>query len=100
MYLSDDFFVRWEHIISGVDKTEVPIECIKKIVLKLTDRRRRTINIQSLRSQGLHAEEIESVINRLISEHDGEVVDVSFTVDIEAVATIVQPETDRLLKSL
>ena len=100
MYLSDDFFSRWEHIISDVDKTEVPIECIKKIVLKLTDRRRRTINIQSLRSQGLRAEEIESVINRLIGEHDGEVVDVNFTVDIEAVATIVQPETDRLLKSL
>ena len=100
MYLSNDFLQRWEHIIGDVDKTSVPVECIKKIVLKLTDRRRKTVNIQSLKSQGLESEEIESVINRILSDHDGEVLDVSFTVDVEAVAEIVQPHTDRLLKSL
>ncbi len=35
MQLNDDFLDQWEHIIATVNKTDVPLECIKKVVIKL-----------------------------------------------------------------
>ena len=34
MQLNLDFLEKWEHIIAGVSKTDVPLECIKKVVIK------------------------------------------------------------------
>jgi hypothetical protein len=39
MQLNDDFLDQWEHIIAGVNKTDVPLECIKKVVVKLKEGR-------------------------------------------------------------
>jgi len=90
----------WEHIIEEVHKTEVPLECIKKVVIKLHGKRQRTINLQTLRRQGLDNEELETVLTRTLLELDDQVRDVEFMVDIGAVAELVQPETDKLLTNL
>ena len=37
---------------------------------------------------------------RFFTEHDHEIRDVDFVVDISAVANLVQPETDKLLGKL
>ena len=50
---SEDFLDRWEHIINEVNKTDVPIECIKKIVIKLESKKQKTINMNTLKKQGL-----------------------------------------------
>ena len=97
---SDDFLVRWEHLISEVNKTDVPIECIKKIVIKLAGKKQRTLNLSTLRKQGLDWSEIELVVNRTLSEYGDSVRDVDFVVDIHAVAEMVQPETDKLLSKI
>lgn len=97
---SNDFLARWEHIIDEVNKTDVPIECIKKIVIKLADKKRKTINMHTLRKQGLDWNEIEVVVNRMLAGMGDTVYSVDFIVDAHAVAEIVQPETDKLLKSL
>ena len=99
-YLSDDFFNKWIHIVNEVNKTNVPIECIKKITLKLVGNRRKVINIATLRKQGLDGDEIESLVNRVLTEYDDAVRDVDFLLDITAVAALVQPETDKILKEL
>lgn len=100
MKLSDDFVEKWEHIISSVHKTSVPLECIKKVIIKLDQRRRKTINFQVLRRQGLSLEEIELLLNRQLEEYGNEVVDLEFIVDVTAVAEIVQPETNKILHGL
>lgn len=100
MSFSDGFLSKWEHIISDVDVTEVPLECIKKIVIKLHGGRRRTVNLQKLRAQGLNYDEIEMVLERTLSELSDEIRDTEFMVDVEAVATIVQNETDKILNGL
>jgi hypothetical protein len=100
MQFSDEFIDKWEHIIKGVDATEVPIECIKKVVIKLTNRKQRTVNIASLKKQGLAFDEIEMVLARHLLDYDDEVRDIDFILDVAAVAEIVQPETDKLLKNL
>lgn len=97
MQLNDDFLHKWEHIIAEVNKTDVPLECIKKVVIKLVGGRQRTINLHTLRKQGLDMGEIEALLTRTFSEQDADIRDVDFVVDIHAVAELIQPETDKLL---
>ena len=100
MPFSDEFFQQWEHIIEEVNKTEVPLECIKKVVIRLGDRKQKTINLSTLRKQGLDLEELETVLTRTLTELSDTVRDIDFVVDVQAVAKLVQPETDKLLKDI
>ena len=100
MKLSDDFVDKWEHILSSIQKTSVPLECIKKVIIKLEGRRKKTINFYSLQKQGLAIEEIERLLNRQLEELGEDVIDLEFIVDVTKVAEIVQPETNRILQKL
>jgi cupin superfamily acireductone dioxygenase involved in methionine salvage len=100
MQLNLDHLDQWENILADVTKTDVPLECIKKVVVKLIGGRQKTINIHTLLKQGLALEEVESMLTRYFNEHDHEIRDVDFVVDITSVANIVQPETDKLLGKL
>jgi hypothetical protein len=100
MQFSDEFLLKWEHIIAEVTKTEVPLDCIKKVVIKLHGKKQRTINLATLKRQGLDIEEVEVILSRTLSELGEEVRDIDFVVDVTEVAKIVQPETDKLLKDL
>jgi hypothetical protein len=100
MPLIDDFVDQWESILAEVNKTDVPLECIKKVVVKLAGGRQKTINVHTLLKQGLELEEVESMLTRFFTENDHEIRDVDFVVDIRAVANLVQPETDKLLGKL
>lgn len=98
--MSPEVFAKWEHIVDGVEKTKIPVEFIKKLVIKLTKRRQRTINIKSLFNQGLESDEIEQAITRKLDEYDDEMIGIEFILDIEGIAEIVQPEIDDMLKSV
>ena len=100
MPFSDEFIQQWEHIIEEVNKTEVPLECIKKVVIRLDDRKQKTINLSTLRKQGLDLNELEVVLTRTLTELGDSVRDVDFVVDVQAVAKLVQPQTDKLLKDI
>lgn len=100
MQLNDEFLSQWEHIIAGVNKTDIPLECIKKVVIKLKEKRQKTINLHTLQRQGLSLEEIEAMMTRLFTELEQEIVDIDFVVDIKSVVSLVQPETDKLLGKL
>jgi hypothetical protein len=100
MQLSDDFLDRWERIIADVNKTDIPLECIKKVVIKLKGGRQKTINLHTLKKQGLDLEEMEAMLTRTFNDMDHEIHDVDFVVDVEAVADLVQPETDKLLDKI
>ena len=100
MQHNDDFLTQWEHIVADVNKTDVPLECIKKVVVKLAGNRQKTINVHSLLRQGLDLSEVETMLTRFLNEHDREIRDADFVVDISSVANLVQPETDKLLGKL
>jgi hypothetical protein len=69
-------------------------------VVKLHGKKQRTINLDLLRRQGLDFDEIETVMTRTLTDLGEQVRDVDFILDVGAIATIVQPETDKLLKDL
>lgn len=100
MQLNDDFLKSWEHIVNEVNKTDVPLECIKKIVIKLVGGKQKTFNVHNLLKQGLDLEAIERLVTKALAELDSQIRDVDFVVDINSVAELVQPETDKLLGKL
>jgi hypothetical protein len=100
MLHNEDFLDHWERIVNEVNKTDVPLECIKKVVVKLSGGRQKTINVHTLLKQGLELEEVESMLTRFFNENNEQIRDVDFVVDVTAVANLVQPETDKLLGNL
>jgi hypothetical protein len=100
MPLSEEFLAKWDHIISEVEKTQVPLECINKMVIRIAGGKQKTINLTRLRRDGLDDDEIEEILNRNLNTLGDLVNTIDFVVDVNTVASIVQPATDKLLKSL
>jgi hypothetical protein len=98
--MTPDYIKKWEHILADVEKSNVPVEFIKKIVVRMTGKKQHTINIQSLLKQGLDPEEIEEVVNRKLNELDPLITSFEFVLNVENIAQTVQPETDKLLNKL
>ena len=46
--MSPDFYKKWSHILADIDTHTIPIEFIKKLVVKLKGRRQHTINIERM----------------------------------------------------
>jgi hypothetical protein len=99
MRRTEDFIKRWEEIVDQVDKDHVPIDCVKKVVFRKRDRRQKTINLRRLRAEGVDAESIEQLVDKFVRGND-DIVSMEFVLDVEAVAEILQPETDKLLSGL
>lgn len=98
--MNEELFAKWEHIINDVHKEKIPVEFIKKLIIKLSGRRQRTINVQLLLAQGLQPTEIEQAISAKLEEYDENMISIEFVLDIEGIAEIIQPETDNLLRKL
>lgn len=98
--MSPELFEKWEHIVEDVDKTKVPVEFIHKLIIKLSGRKQRTVNIRTMLKQGLEPDEIEELIHRKLDEYDEDMVSIEFVLDIENIADTVQPHTDEILKGL
>jgi hypothetical protein len=98
--MSPDFIKKWEHILEDVEKQKIPVEFIKKLIIKLHGKRQQTINIAKLLDQGLIPEQVEDAVSRKLNEMDAEIIGVEFILNVENVAKVVQPETDKLLGKL
>lgn len=98
--MSPDFIQKWESLLEDVDKQKIPVEFIKKLVVKLVGKKQQTINIEKLLSQGLDPEQIEEAISRKLMELDDQVNSIEFILNVQSIADTVQPETDRLLNKL
>jgi hypothetical protein len=98
--MSPDFIEKWEHILEDVEKNKIPVEFIKKLVVKLQGKKQHTINIEKFLTQGLDPEQIEEIVSRKLQELDESVVGVEFILNVQNIADAVQPETDKLLNRL
>lgn len=98
--MTNDHFEKWELILKDVEKSKIPLEFIKKIVVKLEGRKQITINIQRYVDDGISLEEIEDLVSEKLYQLEPILVDLEFVLNLQAVAEAVQPETDRLLSHL
>jgi len=100
MQLAIDSTAQWEDLIKTVDKDQIPIDCVKKVFFKLRGGKQKTINLASLRKQGLELEEIETVITRTMMDMSNDIVNMDFIIDVDTVREYVQPMTNTLLGKL
>ena len=98
--MSPEFIQKWENLLEDVDKQKVPVEFIKKLILRLRGKRQHTINIERLLKQGLDPEDIEDAISNKLIELDELVIGIEFILNVQIIADTIQPETDRLLNGL
>jgi len=98
--MSPEFIEKWEHILEDVEKNKIPVQFIKKLIIKLQGKKQQTINIQKFLQQGLDPEQIEEAVGRKLEELDDMIVSVEFVLNVQSIADTVQPETDRLLGKL
>jgi len=98
--MSPEFLKKWEHILEDVEKQKIPVEFIKKLVIKMKGKRQQTVNIKKFLDQGLSPDQIENAVSKKLQEMDDEILSVEFVLNVESIAEAVQPETDRLLNKL
>jgi len=98
--MTPEYLSKWEHILEDIDKHKVPVQFIKKIVVRMIGKKQHTINIQALLKQGLEPEEIEEVISRKLNELDPLITSFEFVLNVETIADTVQPQTDKILNKL
>ena len=70
------------------------------MVIKIAGGKQKTINLSRLRRDGLDDDEIEEIMNRNLHILGESVNNIDFILDVGTVAGIIQPATDKLLKSL
>ena len=90
----------WEEIVEAVDKTDVPVQCLKRLTIKLENGRRRQISITKLRKQGMPEEQIQVIINHTLEMMAAEIKSIDFIVDVESVAKMVKPYSKELLDKI
>lgn len=98
--MSPEFIDKWEHILEDVEKNKIPVQFIKKLIIKLEGKKQQTINIEKFLTQGLDPEQIEEAVSRKLHELDPFIVSVEFVLNVQSIADTVQPETDKLLGKL
>ena len=98
--MSPEFIQKWEKLLDGVEKQTIPVEFLKKLIVKLHGKRQRTINIERLLKQGLESDQIEEFLSRKLTEFDDEMMGIEFILNVKNIADTVQPETDKLLNKL
>lgn len=79
---------------------EVPVDVLERMVVRLIDGSKVNIDIFELLTIYKDSQIIEEYLNNKLSELDHLIEDVDYFVNIEMVAKVVQPETDKLLSRL
>jgi hypothetical protein len=91
---------RWQDIVKGVDKKEVPVEVLERIVVKLIDGTDISIDVKQLLTNGEHPNDIEDLLNTKFADLDDFIDTIDFFIDLDKVVNTVQPATDNMLKNL
>ena len=87
----------WRKIIKEVEKKEVPIHVLERIVVFLKDGTEVPVNIKELLKSGADPDLVEKELNNKLESLEIYINNVNFYIDIEQIEKTVQPETDRIL---
>lgn len=87
----------WRKIIREVEKKEVPIHVLEKIVVFLKDGTEVPVNIKELLQEGADPNLVEKELNNKLEALEIYIKNVNFYIDIEQIEKTIQQETDRIL---
>lgn len=90
----------WRKIIREVEKKEVPIHCLERIVVNLKDGTSVPVNIKELLAGGADPDFVEKELNKKLDALELYIHNINFFIDIDQIEKTVQPETDKILSKL
>ena len=88
----------WEQIIADIEATQVPMDCVKKVVIEFADGSCKTFDLKQLRTAGLSENEIENSVEEYLTEYDHAISETKCVIDVNAVATKLQQQTQNILQ--
>ena len=94
---SEDFYERWEHLISSVEITDVPMRFIREVVVLFKNDNVTTFDVVDMINNNYKLREIESHIEDFLDIHDDDIECVDFHINLNALADEVEPRTNKLL---
>jgi len=94
---SDEFYARWEHLISTVEISEVPMRFIKEVVVKLDTGETHTFDIALMLERGYTPETLEELVQEYLDTYDELTEVVDFHINLPAIAEEVEGRTNELL---
>ena len=94
---SDDFYNRWEHLISTVEISEIPLRLIREVSVTFNNGDITIFDVAHMLQSGHDVEVIEDTLEDFLEEHDDEVDRVDFFMNLLALAEEVDAKTSKLL---
>src|SRR6056300_1082444 len=87
----------WRDILKDVEKKEVPVHVLERLVVHLKDGTEVNVDIKKILAEGADPDDIERHVSKRLEDLEMYIDNVDFYVDIDLVEKAVQPETDRIL---
>ena len=90
----------WREILKDVEKKEIPVHVLERLIVHLKDGTEVSIDIKQILAEGGDPDEIERHVSKRLDDLDQYIANVDFYVDVDLVEQAIQPETDRILSNL
>lgn len=90
----------WRKIIREVEKKEVPIHVLEKLIVNLKDGTTVPIDIKELLGTGIDPDIVEAELNKKLESLEQYIANVDFYIDLDKIEATVQTETDKILAKL
>ena len=99
--LCPDFLSKWESIIRDVTASnDVPLKLVNTMVINTSENKRMIVHVKDLLSQGVKDQDLSEQILERIEDMGGNVVNVEYNIDVDAVAQSASVATQSLLENL
>ena len=93
---SDEFYERWDHLISDVEITDVPMRFIKEVNILFNDGNTVVFDVQQMLLNDKPGD-IEECIEVFLDDQAEDIQTVDFHINVGALASEVETKTNRLL---
>lgn len=94
---SDDFYKKWEHLITTIEISDVPMRFIKEVVVHFVNDDTMIFDITEMLSDTSTVDKVEKEIEIFLEKNDKFIHNVDFVINIPAVADEINDKTQRLL---
>jgi hypothetical protein len=94
---SSEFYERWEHLLSTVDISDVPMRFIREVEVTFISGDQTLFDVTAMLVAGNKPQLIEQKVEDYLSENDERIDHVNFHINISAVATEIEKKTNKLL---
>ena len=91
---------QWREILKQVDKEDIPVNLLLRIVVNLIDGTRVTIEVKNLLDEIQDPDVLGNIMDAKFRAMESIIQDIDFFVNVDDVVRTVQPITDQILKDL